>query len=183
MTKIYTKTGDTGSSSLIGGTRVSKDDIRLEAYGSLDELNAMLGLVACELVSIHDVEFTQTIQHQLFRVGSSLATDQRVTEPRFKHPVTEDMLTRLEQEIDQIQNGLPEQKSFILPGGNKASACCHVARTVCRRAERLIIRVSNSFDTDPSILQYINRLSDYLFVLGRKACLHDSPEFFWDPSK
>jgi len=183
MTKIYTKTGDTGSSSLIGGTRVPKDDMRLEAYGSLDELNALLGLVVCELFDNNDVAFVQTIQQHLFRLGSSLATDASVTEPHFKHPVTDDMLLWLEHEIDQIQHELPDHRLFILPGGNKASACCHLARTVCRRAERLVIHVSNTYDTDPAIIKYINRLSDYLFVLSRKACIHDSPEFFWDPSK
>lgn len=183
MAKIYTKTGDTGSSSLIGGTRVSKDDMRLDAYGSLDELNAHLGLVACELFDSNDVEFVQAIQHHLFRLGSSLATDASVTEPHFKHPVTEEMLLQLEQEIDHIEPNLPKHAFFILPGGNKASACCHIARTVCRRAERLVIRVSNTYDIDPAIIKYINRLSDYLFVLGRKACIHDSAEFYWNPSK
>ncbi len=183
MAKIYTKTGDTGSTGLIGGTRVPKDDIRLDAYGTLDELNAQLGMLICELHEEHDVEFVQTIQHQLFRLGSSLATDASVTEPHFKHPVSDEMVSRLEQEIDHIEQGLPKHNHFILPGGNKAAACCHIARTVCRRAERQIIHVMNTYETDPEIATYVNRLSDYLFVLSRKACIHDSPEFFWDPSK
>lgn len=183
MAKIYTKTGDSGTSSLIGGTRVPKDDIRLDAYGSLDELNAVLGLVACELFDSNDVAFVQTIQHHLFRLGSSLATDASVTEPHFKHPVTEEMLMRLEQEIDHIELALPKHNFFVLPGGNKATAYCHLARTVCRRAERLVFHVSTTYETDPDIIKYINRLSDYLFVLSRKACIHDSQEFFWDPSK
>jgi cob(I)alamin adenosyltransferase len=183
MAKIYTKTGDAGSTGLIGGTRVPKNDIRLDAYGTLDELNAQLGMLICELSEEHDVEFVQTIQHQLFRLGSSLATDASVTEPHFKHPVSDEMVLRLEQEIDHIELTLPKHNHFVLPGGNKAAACCHVARTVCRRAERLIIQVMNIHETDPAIATYVNRLSDYLFVLSRKACIHDSPEFFWDPSK
>lgn len=183
MTKIYTKTGDTGSTSLIGGTRVPKDDIRLDAYGSLDELNAQLGLLACELQDGNDVSFVQTIQHHLFRLGSSLATDTHVTDPHFKQPVTQEMLLWLEQEIDRIEEKLPKHNLFVLPGGNRACACCHIARTVCRRAERQIIHVANTYETNPAVLTYVNRLSDYLFVLSRKACIHDSPEFFWDPSK
>ncbi len=183
MAKIYTKTGDAGSSSLIGGTRVPKDDMRLEAYGSLDELNAQLGLVVCELFDENDVAFVQTIQHHLFRLGSALATDASVTEPHFKHPVSDEMVLWLEQGIDHIELTLPKHDRFILPGGNKAAACCHIARTVCRRAERQIIHVMNSYETDPAIIKYVNRLSDYLFVLSRKACIHDSQEFFWDPSK
>lgn len=183
MAKIYTKTGDTGNTGLIGGTRVPKDDIRLDAYGSLDELNAQLGWLVCELFDENDVTHVQTIQHHLFRLGSSLATDASVTDPHFKHPVTEEMLLWLEQEIDHIELSLPKHNLFVLPGGNKASACCHIARTVCRRAERLVIHVSKSYETNPAIIRYLNRLSDYLFVLSRKACIHDSPEFFWDPSK
>lgn len=183
MAKIYTKTGDTGSTCLIGGTRIPKDDIRLDAYGTLDELNAQLGLLICELDEEHDIAFIQTIQHHIFRMGSALATDASVTEPHFGHPVTDDMIVWLEQEIDKIELTLPKHNRFILPGGNRASACCHIARTVCRRAERLIIPVMKTYKTDPAIVTYINRLSDYLFVLSRKACIHNSPEFFWDPSK
>lgn len=181
--KIYTKTGDNGTSGLIGGTRVPKDDIRLEAYGSTDELNAYLGWLVCELPDENDRNFIRAIQNQLFRIGSSLATDQTVQEPRFKQPVSEEMLYRLEKEIDVIQAALPEQHQFVIPGGNKTASVCHVARTICRRAERQTVKISAIYETDPSIIRYLNRLSDYLFVLARKACLYDSPEFFWDPSK
>jgi cob(I)alamin adenosyltransferase len=183
MTKIYTKTGDKGTSGLIGGTRVSKDDIRLDAYGSLDELNAILGLVISELHDKHDAEYVQLIQHQLFRLGSSLATDKTVKDPHFKEPVTEDRLHRMEQEIDDLLSKLPEQDRFILPGGNKSASLCHVARTVCRRTERLTVKVSKIHDVDEGIIVYLNRLSDYLYCLARKACLFDSQEIFWDPAK
>lgn len=182
MAKIYTKTGDAGKSGLIGGARVSKSDMRLEAYGTLDELNSHLGLVASELPDETDVAFVRTIQHHLFRLGTSLATDDGVTEPVFKHPVTEDMIMGLEQEIDRLELHLPKLERFVLPGGNRAAACCHIARTVCRRAERRIIQVMEVFEVDRFIAVYVNRLSDYLFVLSRKACLHDSQEFFWNPS-
>lgn len=183
MSKIYTKTGDKGTSGLIGGTRVSKDDVRLDAYGSLDELNAILGLLISVLNDPHDVEFLQLIQHQLFRLGASLATDRSVKTPHFEEAVTEDRIRALELEIDEIQRTLPEQTRFILPGGNKAAALCHVARTVCRRAERLVVKVSGIYEVEDGIIVYLNRLSDYLYSLARKKCLFDSQEIFWDPSK
>jgi cob(I)alamin adenosyltransferase len=182
-TKIYTKTGDKGTSSLIGGTRVSKDDIRLDAYGSVDELNSVLGLLICELADFNDKTFLSTIQHRLFRIGSTLATDYTVKEPQFDESIKEEMLKQMEDEIDSIQNSLPPLKQFILPGGNKASSVCHIARTVCRRAERNTVKMAGIYETDPSIIRYLNRLSDYLFALARKACLFDSQEYFWDSSK
>lgn len=181
--KIYTKKGDNGTSSLIGGTRVSKDDIRLDAYGSIDELNSFLGLLGCELYEEHDMDVIRTIQHQLFKIGSSLATDQTVKNPTFLYPVTSDMLQTLENEIDTIQASLPEQKQFIIPGGNKAASLCHVCRTVCRRAERLCVKVSKKYVIDMNGIIYLNRLSDYLFTLARKACLTDNQEISWDQSK
>ena len=181
--KIYTKTGDNGSSGLIGGTRTSKDDIRLDAYGSIDELNAFISVLATEKLETHDRDFIQKAQHHLFKIGSYLATDQSVTDLKIKEPVTEDMLRAIETEIDIITVTLPEIHQFIIPGGNKSSAICHVCRTICRRAERNAVKVSKEYTVDNSILSYLNRLSDYFFVLGRKCCLMDSPEFFWDNTK
>lgn len=181
--KIYTKTGDIGSSGLIGGTRVSKDDIRLEAYGSIDELNAFIGLLLNEGMESHEQEFTQTIQHHLFNIGSYLATDQSSTTLKIAEPVTKKMLETIESEIDLITSVLPEIRQFIIPGGNKASAMCHVCRTVCRRAERNVVKVSGVFAVDKNIISYLNRLSDYFFVLGRKCSLSNGSEFFWDNTK
>lgn len=181
--KIYTKTGDNGTTGLIGGTRVQKDDIRLYAYGSIDELNSFISLLIVENLEAHDAKFLQETQHLLFRIGSWLATDTSVTDPNFPIPVTKGKLQSIETEIDNITSNLPEINKFVLPGGNKASALCHVCRTVCRRAERNLIKTSKKYPVDKSILIFINRLSDYLFVLGRKACLSDGPEIFWDNAK
>jgi len=180
---IYTKTGDKGSSGLIGGTRVSKDDIRLEAYGSVDELNSFLGLLLAEGLESADDTFNRNIQHRLFKVGSYLATDQEKTVLNFADPITEENLKEIEAEIDKIVSGLPEISRFIIPGGNRKAGLCHVCRTVCRRAERCTVAVSVTYHVHPNIITYLNRLSDYFFVLARKCCLSDSSEFFWDNTK
>jgi len=181
--KIYTKTGDNGTSGLIGGTRTSKDDIRLDAYGSIDELNAFMSVLLSEDIKPHDHAFIQKSQHHLFKIGSYLATDQTASELKIPEPVTEEMLQTIESEIDQIVSTLPEIHQFIIPGGNRTAAVCHVCRTVCRRAERNVVKVSKIFTVDRNIISYLNRLSDYYFVLGRKCCLNDSPEIFWDNTK
>lgn len=181
--KIYTKTGDNGSTGLIGGTRIPKDDIRLEAYGTVDELNAFIGVLLAENMALHDRAFVQDIQHRLFRLGSYLATDQSVTNIKIPDPVTGKMLEDLESEIDLISSGLPEVHQFIIPGGNRISGLCHVCRTVCRRAERQVVKVSYTYAVENHIIRYLNRLSDYFFVLGRKCCLMDGSEFFWDNIK
>lgn len=180
---IYTKTGDKGSSGLIGGTRVSKDDIRLEAYGSVDELNSFLGLLLSEGLDTRDEAFNRNIQHRLFRVGSYLATDQEKTDVNFPDPISEENLSEIEAEIDHIVSNLPEINRFVLPGGNRKSGLCHVCRTVCRRSERCTVAVSSTFQVHPNIITYLNRLSDYFFVLARKCCLSDSSEIFWDNTK
>lgn len=180
---IYTKTGDKGSSGLIGGTRVSKDDIRLEAYGSVDELNSFLGLLLAEDLEPSDKAFNLNIQHRLFNVGSYLATDQEKTEVNFPNPITDVHLSETETEIDLVVSGLPEISRFVLPGGNRQAALCHVCRTVCRRAERNTVAVSALYHVHPNIITYLNRLSDYFFVLARKCCLSDSSEIFWDNAK
>lgn len=181
--KIYTKSGDNGTSSLVGGKRVSKDDIRLEAYGSIDELNAFMSVLLTENMQPRDSDFIRKVQHHLFKVGSYLATDQSTTDLKYPKPVTEEMLQAIEAEIDFITSGLPEIHQFIIPGGNRAASMCHVCRTVCRRAERNVVKVSGTFTVDSNIQSYLNRLSDYYFVLGRKCCLIDGPEFFWDNTK
>ncbi len=180
---IYTKTGDKGSSGLIGGTRVSKDDIRLEAYGSVDELNSFLGLLLAEGLDPADEAFNRDIQHRLFKVGSHLATDQGKTPLNFRVPITEENLREIEAEIDLIVSELPEITQFIIPGGNRKAGLCHVCRTVCRRAERNTVAVASMYPLHPNIITYLNRLSDYFFVLARKYCLSDSSEFFWDNTK
>jgi cob(I)alamin adenosyltransferase len=180
--KIYTKTGDKGTSGLIGNTRTTKDDIRLEAYGTVDELNSFIGLLLAEGIEIDDRTFVSDVQHRLFNIGSYLATDQSVnnTPPP---PVSESTIDEIEKQIDQISASLPLIHQFILPGGNKSSALCHVCRTVCRRAERNIVRVSHSYEMHPTLITYINRLSDYFFILARKCCIIDSSEIFWDNTK
>jgi cob(I)alamin adenosyltransferase len=180
---IYTKKGDDGTTGLIGGTRVSKDDIRLESYGSLDELNSFLGLLLCEELDKSDEEIIRDVQNQLFVIGSWLATDLSVTDPYFKTPVSDDVVKKIEKAIDLISDQLPVLKGFILPGGNKTSSLCHVCRTICRRSERIIIRYSKTCNVDSMILTYINRLSDYLFILGRKASIKGGKEIFWNSSK
>jgi cob(I)alamin adenosyltransferase len=180
---IYTKTGDKGTSGLIGGTRVPKDDFRLEAYGSVDELNAFIGLLLAESLEEADVWFNQDIQHRLFKIGAYLATDQAAIDLKFTDPISEETIRNIELEIDKIVAELPEIHQFVLPGGNKSSAICHVCRTVCRRAERRVVAVSGTYPVHPHIITYLNRLSDYYFELARKCCLRDSSEFFWDNTK
>lgn len=164
--KIYTRTGDGGSTSLIGGKRVSKSSARLEAYGSLDELNSVLGLMITYLRLPEDVDFMEDIQRNLFRIGGLLATEPPVGEP----PATFDkaVVEKLEKEIDQMEHVLPPLKAFILPRGGKAACLAHVSRTICRRAERHIVKLSEEAPVDAVLLCYVNRLSDYLFVLARK---------------
>jgi len=180
---IYTKSGDNGTTGLVGGTRISKDDIRLEAYGSIDELNAFIGILCTENIEPHDNAFIQKIQHQLFKIGSYLATDQSATELKFPVPATDEMIQAIESEIDNIVSLLPELHRFIVPGGNRTAAICHICRTVCRRTERNVVKVSKAFLVHQNIICFLNRLSDYFFVLGRKSCLSDGPEIFWDNTK
>jgi cob(I)alamin adenosyltransferase len=163
--KIYTKTGDEGFTSLFGGTRISKDNIRIESYGSIDELNSFVGLLFEEL-QIQDVKLTLfQIQNRLFDIGSSLACD---PEKEFKlESVTEEDTHLLESEIDRMESTLDPLKNFILPSGNKSIAVAHICRTVCRRAERRIVTLSNVSSVDKEIFHYLNRLSDYFFVCAR----------------
>ncbi|PSK94508.1 cob(I)yrinic acid a,c-diamide adenosyltransferase [Taibaiella chishuiensis] len=166
--RVYTKTGDKGSTGLIGGTRVPKDHIRIEAYGTVDELNSVLGVVTDQLGDKTINEWILEIQDRLFTVGSSLATDPDKA-PKMKLPdLHESDINWLEQRIDEMDDQLPQMKSFILPGGHVAASHAHVARCVCRRAERLCVHMqSNGEFVADEVLKYLNRLSDFLFVLAR----------------
>lgn len=166
--KIYTKTGDKGSTSLIGGVRVSKSHIRIESYGTVDELNSFLGMVNDMAGSEKINDWLREIQDRLFTVGSMLATNPD-KEVKMKLPdVHDEDVTWLEQRIDEMNEVLPEQRSFILPGGQLAASTCHVARCVCRRAERLCVSMVEQQEFVPDlIIRYLNRLSDFLFVLAR----------------
>lgn len=177
--KIYTKTGDGGTTALYGGKRLSKADLRIEAYGTVDELNASIGLAATYLEEKEYTDVLQGIQSRLFDIGTHLAA-----EPGKKNlilpEIPEASVTLLEQYIDKMNETLPELKFFILPGGNKAAAVCHLARTVCRRAERTVVRLSEHDEIAPVLTQYLNRLSDFMFVLARKMAYDGSvPEIVW----
>lgn len=166
--KIYTKTGDGGTTALIGGARVAKSDLRIETYGTIDELNAQLGLLAAQLDGAADGALIEQIQTDLFVVGSHLATDPQKTEQARRYRLSDASVVRLEQEIDRMVASLPRQTAFLLPGGCLQAAQAHVCRTVCRRAERRMVELQQRQPIQPQVLQYINRLSDYLFVLSRR---------------
>lgn len=167
-TKIYTKTGDDGTTSLVGGTRVNKVDVRIEAYGTVDELNAAVGVVRSFQMPEELKAMLEEVQNKLFNIGSRLASDEKGDAYTSKLSVTASHLQYLEECIDMMEKELPELTRFILPGGDLASAYCHVARTVCRRAERRILEFSMHQNVQPEIIIYVNRLSDFLFVFARK---------------
>lgn len=166
--KIYTKTGDAGKTSLIGGTKVDKSHIRIDSYGTVDELNSYIGLVSDLILNLHSKNILKEIQDRLFTIGSSLACDPD-KETKLKIPdLTELDINLLEQEIDVMNETLPEMKSFILPGGHATVSTIHIARCVCRRAERICVEMNTqNLFIDSLVLKYLNRLSDYLFVLSR----------------
>ena len=168
ITKVYTRRGDQGQTSLVGGQRVSKATVRLESYGTVDELSSHLGLLAAMLSDGEDKTMVQCIQNNLFNVCTNLATDQEQTPLYPSAYLPEGEIERLEKEVDTIMKMLPEKQGFILPGGTKEAAQAHVCRTVCRRAERRIVELSITTQISSEVLQYINRLSDYLFVLAKK---------------
>ncbi len=164
--KIYTKSGDSGETSLIGGTRVTKNHIRIESYGTVDELNSFIGLVKDQIDGIDSVTFLTEIQDRLFTIGSSLASDPGKSKMKIPDLFEKDVIA-LEQEIDRMNEMLPEMKNFLLPGGHTTVSFCHLARCVCRRAERKTIQLAETSFVAPLVIQYLNRLSDYLFVLSR----------------
>ena len=182
-TKIYTKTGDKGTTALIGGTKVPKNDLRIETYGTVDELNSWIGLINDQLTEKTLKDELKEIQDRLFTIGSSLATDGE-KEPKMKLPdLKEADITNLEQKIDGMTDQLPPMKSFILPGGHVTVSSIHIARCVCRRAERLTVNMQqHQLFVDPKLIQYLNRLSDYLFTLARfVAQLLGAAEVPWKP--
>ncbi|MCX8144079.1 MAG: cob(I)yrinic acid a,c-diamide adenosyltransferase [Bacteroidia bacterium] len=191
--KIYTKTGDKGNTGLFGGTRVSKDDLQIEAYGTVDELNSYIGLLR-DLILSSDIEdkekihqFLLDIQDRLFSIGSHLATDVSKMEKvkDMLPPLFDADIQALEKAIDEMEEHLEPMKFFVLPGGHPLVSHCHIARCICRRSERNVVRYSRHHNTiDPHILPYLNRLSDYLFVLSRYITkLLGAPEFPWIPKR
>src|SRR5574343_797358 len=166
--RIYTKTGDSGTTSLIGGTKVPKSHLRIEAYGTIDELNSYIGLCRDIITDGDTIKMLVEVQDRLFTIGSSLACDP-IKEPKLRLPdLRESDIQLLEKEIDGMEAALPEMTSFILPGGHPTVSHLHVARCVARRAERCCVRLElESLEVEPVILKYLNRLSDYLFVLSR----------------
>ena len=178
--KIYTKTGDKGETSLIGGTRVPKHHIRIEAYGTVDELNSYIGLVRDQDIDNNAKKILIEIQDRLFTIGSSLASDP--VKSKMKLPeLTEQDIVLLEKEIDRMNDTLPEMRSFVLPGGHTIVSFCHIARCVCRRAERNTIHLTETETINPIVIKYLNRLSDYLFVLSRKIANDlGAPETPWN---
>ncbi|MFA5972279.1 MAG: cob(I)yrinic acid a,c-diamide adenosyltransferase [Lentimicrobiaceae bacterium] len=178
--KIYTKTGDKGETSLIGGTRVPKYHERIEAYGTLDELNSFIGYLRDQLSDIHFREVLLRVQENLFIAESLLATDPGKEINRVLPQLNEEDVIELEKEIDLMNLHLPELSSFILPGGHPLVSLCHVCRTVCRRGERIIIKLSSEMAVDEILIKYINRLSDYLFILARElAFINRIPDLPW----
>lgn len=168
ITKVYTKSGDEGTTALVGGVRVRKTNSRIEAYGTVDELSANLGLLASYMKDGEDKDLIERTQRNLFTVCSYLATDKTKTELAPSFTLSYEETRILEEEIDTINACIPPQTSFILPGGSRVAAVAHICRTVCRRAERRIFFLNESTEIDTEVLQYMNRLSDYLFVLARK---------------
>ncbi|MEO6168321.1 MAG: cob(I)yrinic acid a,c-diamide adenosyltransferase [Chitinophagales bacterium] len=179
--KIYTRKGDTGTTQLIGGTRVPKHYVRIEAYGTVDELNSWVGCVRDYVSDNSTKGVLKEIQDRLFTIGSLLASDPATS--RMKVPdLHEEDVELLEREMDNMDKLLPEMKSFILPGGSLANSTCHVARCVCRRTERLVTHLDETEVVEPLIIKYLNRLSDYLFVLARKISADSGAEEVpWKP--
>ncbi|QIA08319.1 cob(I)yrinic acid a,c-diamide adenosyltransferase [Draconibacterium halophilum] len=166
--KIYTKTGDDGTTGLVGGSRVKKYDLRLESYGTVDELNACIGVIRSFEMDSAIKDLLLKIQHKLFNIGSRLASDEKGEAFTAQLIVKNEDIIVLEKAIDDYHETLPELSNFILPGGELSAAQCHMARTICRRAERRIVEFSEQTPVQPELIKYINRLSDYLFVLARK---------------
>ncbi len=178
---VYTRTGDKGTTSLVGGTRVPKTHIRLEAYGTIDELDTHLGLLLTYLTDAEDRELILWVQHKMFTIGSYLATDRKNTTLRIESQIHQEDITRLETAIDKIDQQLPALRAFVIPGGSRESAVCQVCRTVCRRAERRILALAEECSVEENVTAFVNRLSDYLFVLARKLnLLAQTSEIYWD---
>ena len=181
--KVYTKTGDLGETSLLGGSRVSKAELQIESYGTVDELNSYIGLIRDQIWKQPLLEELIEIQDRLFTIGSHLANDKKKNKIKLPE-IHEKDVQRLEIEIDKMDSQLPPMKAFILPGGHTLVSYTHIARCVCRRAERKVVRLSESWEISPIIIKYLNRLSDYLFTLGRKLSKDlGADEIEWKPRK
>ena len=179
--KIYTKKGDTGTTGLIGGTRVEKYNIRIDAYGTVDELNSYIGLIRDQEIKTEHKEVLKEVQDRLFTIGSSLASDPENSSMKIPDLLASD-IELLEKEMDAMNDHLPEMRSFVLPGGHQAVSFCHIARCVCRRAERITIELNENDFVAELVIQYLNRLSDYLFVLSRELAVHfKAEETPWKP--
>ena len=179
--KIYTKTGDQGKTSLIGGTRVLKSHDRIEVYGTVDELNSYIGLVRDQDVNTNRRDFLKEIQDRLFTIGASLAADPEKTTQKLPDLLESDVKL-LEDAMDEMSASLPELRFFVLPGGHQSISFCHIARCVCRRAERLAIGLHEQSFVAELVIIYLNRLSDYLFVLSRKMTQElGAEEIPWKP--
>ena len=188
--KIYTKTGDKGTTALYGGTRVKKYNVRIDSYGTVDELNSYIGLINDQQIDVYIKKVLLKIQNELFTLGAMLATPpeketlksgkERLNIPK----IDDDSILYLEQEIDKMDTELPQMTHFILPGGHQTVSFCHIARCVCRRAERFCVELNDSESVDENILKYLNRLSDFLFTLARKLSKDLSvEEIKWIPQK
>jgi cob(I)alamin adenosyltransferase len=188
--KVYTKTGDTGTTALFGGTRVPKHHIRIESYGTVDELNSHIGLIRDQEINVLYKNVLIEIQDRLFTVGAILATppEKEVLKNGQKRlqnlGILETDIELLETEIDSMEDSLPQMTHFVLPGGHTTVSYCHIARCVCRRAERLAVHLNDIEPTDELVIKYLNRLSDYLFVLARKLSFDlKADEVQWIPRK
>ncbi len=179
--KIYTKTGDKGSTSLVGGTRVPKTELRIEAYGTVDELNSYIGLVRDQQVNELRKDILKEIQDRLFTIGSILASEPEQTKKRIPDLLESD-IELLEKEMDRMDTFLEPMRYFILPGGHQSISFAHLARTVCRRAERVVLKLSEESEVNELIIKYLNRLSDYIFVLCRIMAKElEVEEIAWKP--
>jgi cob(I)alamin adenosyltransferase len=181
--KIYTKTGDTGETGLYGGERILKSSLRINAYGTVDELNAFIGLAITEVRDANVNKLLEKIQNQLFVVGSDLSAPDNEKSKKNKVPrVTSEFYLEAEIAIDNFEDKLKELKNFILPGGSKAAAHLHVCRTICRRAERLVVELKGNNNIGENIIIYLNRLSDLFFVLARyENLVSNFPDTIWKP--
>lgn len=179
--KIYTKTGDKGLTSLIGGTRVTKSHIRIEAYGTVDELNSYIGLINDQINNPNENLVLKEIQDRLFTIGAVLAADPEKTKQKLPDLLPAD-IELLEKEMDKINQYIPPLKHFVLPGGDVLISHCHIARCVCRRAERAVVHLAEENFVADEVIIYLNRLSDYLFTLSRKIAFDlKTPENIWIP--
>ena len=177
LSKIYTRTGDAGTTGLGDGSRVEKDDIRVEAYGTVDELNSVVGMVLARDLPAAVRDCLSDVQNDLFDLGGEFSTPGR-------RQLTQAYVDRLENALDAFNAGLPRLKEFILPGGGPAAATCHLARTVCRRAERRAITLAREAEVNPVAIAYLNRLSDLLFVVARVLARHErGSEVLWEPGR